>query len=245
MSWRSITRSERSICLAPERWSLISGRGKNMLTNLTATYYLPNKTYCLFGGSLRPQEWLQKDACITASHTPDLKTDGQTPTLPGAGKHKTAQAGELGPSQVWWHHPYMPKTLGHLWEGGARQRHFSAMDTSLTTQDHGQERPQMQDRNQGSCPCTSRITEHTSGSRTVVKSFRLTTMGNSLPCRTTGPSQGFWRLLSRLDHRQTPVWLRTRENYWGFQALWSAPPEFQCHSLLLLRFGSSPWAAPC
>lgn len=109
----------------------------------------------------------------------------------------------------------MPETLGHLWEGGVGQRHLSAMDTSLTTQDHGQECPQIQDHSQDSCPCISRIMEHTSGSRTMAKSFRLTTMGSSSHCRTMGPSRGFWRLLGRLDRKQPPLWLRTWENHQG------------------------------
>lgn len=49
-----------------------------------------------------------------ASHTPDsvLRTDGQTPTLLDAGKCKTAQTGELGPSQHNGTIPIHPKLWG-------------------------------------------------------------------------------------------------------------------------------------
>lgn len=134
----------------------------------------------------------------------------------------------------------MPRTLGHLWEGGAGQRHFSAMDTSLTTQaapnpgpwsgllplhfqDHGAHL-RFQDNGQNPQAHHDR------------QLFAL---------QNHGPSRDFWRLLSRLDHRQPPLWLRTRENYQGFRAPWTAPPESQRHSPLPLRFGSGPRAAPC
>lgn len=37
-----------------------------------------------------------------------------------------------GALPAWWNHPYTPKTLGNLWEGGVWQRRFSAMDTYLS-----------------------------------------------------------------------------------------------------------------